>query len=103
MRIRLQEDGIDKYKVFLPGLNKDFPVGLVWKDIFKNNGWKIKIYFSLYSKREQKDLESKIHNDFMKAARSLAAAYNKYNFVNNVEEEDIFNFDYYQPDFDASD
>ena len=45
MRIRLEKDGVDKFKVILPGQNKDFPVGIVWKDLFKGKGWKIKCYF----------------------------------------------------------
>jgi len=84
MRIRLQEDGIDRYKVYLPGKNNDFSIGLVWKDPFKTV-WKIKPYFSIYRIKSYK-VKNETFDDFMRAARMLAKYYNE-------NDSPFFNYD----------
>jgi hypothetical protein len=90
MRIRLEEDGIDKFKVVLPGKNKDLPIGEIWKKPFREKGWKTKPYFSVYA--VDYESSSQIYSDSMKAARSLAVAFqrNSINWFSNNEEEQEF-------------
>ena len=90
MRIRLEEDGIDKYKVYLPDQNREFPIGMVWKDPFYKGAWKVKAYFPMYGRDKQ--VTDKTYDDFMKAARELANT-----FDNNVvfaANKDLFDDDY---------
>jgi len=89
MRIRLLEDDApDKYKILLPDENKNFPIGLVWKDNFKTQGWKVKVYFPIYSRSEQYDLERQIFDDFMKAARDVANCYKRNSNLSFYEENE---------------
>ena len=93
MRIRLEEDGVDKFKVILPGQNKDFPIGIVWKDLFKGKIWKIKCYFPIYGLDSY--VEKKTYDDFMKAARVLASTFkynNPTNSCNLEEQENTYDF-----------
>lgn len=102
MRIRIQEDGIDKFKVYLPDENQEFPIGLVWKDPMLRGAWKSKAYFPMHSM--DKYVEDKTYDDFMKAARELANTYNRNVIFNdNNDNNDIFDSDYNFSWHDASD
>jgi len=90
MRIRLEEDGPSKFKVVLPGKNKDFPIGVIWKDPFRGNVWKTKAYFSIYNLDMY--VTEKIYDDVMKAARSLAAAFERNSTVISFKEEEDYGF-----------
>lgn len=97
MRIRLEEDGVDKFKVILPGQNKDFPIGIVWKDLFKDRNWKIKCYFPIYGLDNY--VEKKIYDDSMKAARALASTFKHNNPTNSYSyEEQESTYDFLWPD-----
>ena len=101
MRIRLLDDGIDRFKVFLPEKDENFPIGVVWKDPFSKRAWKNKAYFSLSS--SDKHIESKTYDDFMKAARELAIYYERSMFFSSLENEDLFENPYNFSWDDASD
>ena len=88
MRIRLEEDGIDKFKVVLPGKNKDFPIGVIWKDPFRGKIWKTKPYFATYDKITY--VEQKTYDDFMKAARALALQFERNNVMISFQEEEDY-------------
>lgn len=91
MRIRLEEDGVDKFKVVLPDRNKDFPIGTVWKDIFSAGSWKAKAYFSIY--KTYSSVEKQKFDDFMQAARALAKAYED-SHIDIFEEDYGFEWPY---------
>jgi len=75
-RIRLEPDGQDKYQVILPGINSDYPIGTIWIDNFqKPPKWKVKAYFPLYVRGL--DLEYRMYDDSMKAARELATFFRR--------------------------
>ena len=99
MRIRLEPDGQDNYKVVLPGENADYPIGLVWKDIFKKENWKIKAYF-ITSKRHDSIL-NKPYEDSMKAARNLADLFIRIENQRYVDFPDTYEFNW--SDVSASD
>ena len=90
MRIRLQDEGEDKFKVILPEESKDFPVGLVWKDIFHSQSWKIKFYFPVYG--YDRDLENRKYDDIMKAAREIANCYVRNNLLSSYNDEQEYGF-----------
>ena len=86
MRIRLVPDGLDKYKIILPGRNADYPIGVVWKDPFKKNKWCLKAYFSTLYKDEE--VITKKYTDSMVAARELARIYNRIKKLSSKEVTD---------------
>ena len=90
MRIRLEPDGIDKYKIILPGRNNDFPIGAVWKDPFKGGRWRLKAYFTTMFKDEH--IIEHIYDDSMRASRALAGIYQKLQLITSRETTDPFNF-----------
>jgi hypothetical protein len=90
MRIRLQDEGPDRFKVILPEENKNFPVGLVWKDMFSKQAWKIKFYFPV--RGYDRNLENKTYDDFMKAAREIANCYVRNNFLLSHDNEEEYGF-----------
>ena len=101
MRIRLKPDGQDRYKVILPGKNGDYPIGVVWKDILKKSGWKIKPYFVTLYRNEH--LLRKKYSDSMEAARKLAEMFNKMEMLSSQEITDKFEQQFPWPDYSGSD
>ena len=94
MRIRLEEDGPSKFKIVLPGKNKNFPIGVIWKDPFHGKFWNTKAYFSTYGL--DRFITEKTYDDIMKAARGLAAAFERNNVDISLEEEE--NYELMWPD-----
>lgn len=88
MRIRLEPDGLDKYKIILPGKNADYPIGVVWKDMFKNTGWRLKAYF-MTSFRDDHIIE-RVYDDSMSAARALAHIFKKIEKTSLLDKTDPF-------------
>ena len=99
MRIRLEPDGLDRYKVVLPGENSEYPIGLVWKDPMKKSGWCIKAYFMTMYKDDY--IINDRYDDCMKAARKLAHLFDRINNAQNLEITDTFSYDW--QDMAASD
>ena len=94
-------DGNDRYKVVLPGKNSDYPVGVVWKDVLKKSGWKIKPYFvTLF--RDDSSITRK-YDDSMEAARKLAEMFNKMEYLNLKEVTDKYEQQFPWPDYSGSD
>ena len=94
-------DGDDRYKVILPGKNDNYPIGIIWKDVLKKSGWRIKPYFvTLF--RDDSQL-GQIYDDSMKAARKLAAIFNKMEYLNLKEVTDRFEQQFPWPDYSSSD
>ena len=86
MRIRLEPDGIDKYKIVLPGKNANYPIGVVWKDPFKKGKWFIKAYFTTLFKDDSAFV--KAYLDSMEAARVLARIYSRVERLSSKEITD---------------
>ena len=86
MRIRLEDDGHDRFNIILPGLNKDFPIGVIWKDPFRKETWRTKRYFPIFGMSQYS--EDQVYDDSMKAARALANLFNHNNIVKFEEDED---------------
>ena len=99
MRIRLEPDGLNKYKVVLPGKNNNFPIGTVWKDPFKKGKWSLKAYFTTRFKDEH--IIQQLFEDCMEAARTLANLYNKLSIITSREITE--EFDFIWPDDAATD
>ena len=99
MRIRLEPDGLDKYKVILPGKNANYPIGVVFKDLFSKKGWQLKAYFMTMYKDDY--VLNQTYDDSMIAARALAGIYNKIKTISSIEETD--QFDFVWPDDAATD
>jgi hypothetical protein len=97
MRIRLEPDGLDKYKVILPGKNVDYPIGVVFKDLFSKKGWKIKAYFITMYKDDH--IINQIFDDSMAAARALAVVYGRIGTSREITDQ----FDFIWPDDTAAD
>ena len=90
MRIRLEPDGLDKYKVILPGKNADYPIGVVFKELFSKKGWRLKAYFVTMYKDDH--ILNQIYNDAMAGARALAGVYGRINTIASKEITDQFDF-----------
>ena len=99
MRIRLEPDGLNRYKIILPGKNNDFPIGLVYKDILKNTNWRLKAYFMTSFKEDH--IIERVYDDSMTAARALARIYKKIEIISLQEKTDPFHVVW--PDDTASD
>ena len=99
MRIRLQPDGIDKYKVVLPGKNTDYPIGTVFKEVFSKKGWQIKAYFTTMYKDDY--ILNQVFEDSISAARQLANVYDQFQVTSYGGTIDQFDFTW--PDDTASD
>ena len=99
MRIRLEPDGLDKYKVILPGKNADYPIGVIFKEFFSKKGWQIKAFFITMYKDDY--TINQIFNDSMDAARALASIYNQIQIADSKVITD--QFDFVWPDDTASD
>ena len=99
MRIRLEPDGIDKYKVILPGKNADYPIGVVFKELFSKKGWRLKAYFVTMFKDDY--IINQIFDDSMDAARALAKVYDRIQTITSKEITDRFHFTW--PDDTATD
>ena len=99
MRIRLEPDGLDKYKVILPGKNADYPIGVVFKELFSKKGWQIKAYFVTMYKDDY--IINQIFDDSMDAARALANIYGRISRIASKEITD--QFDFIWPDDTAAD
>tara|TARA_R110000824_G_scaffold111218_4_gene259582 strand:+ start:2643 stop:2948 length:306 start_codon:yes stop_codon:yes gene_type:complete len=101
MSIRLEPDGLNKFKILLPGKNRDYPIGVVWLNSFKKGtGWRLKSYFMTLFKDDH--ILNQVYDDSMKAARALATLYNRIG-GNRAYEEDIDAFDFMLPDDTAAD
>lgn len=99
MRIRLEPDGANKYKIILPGKNAEFPIGIIWKDILNNKGWRLKAYF-IASFVDDHIIE-RVYDDSMTGARALARLFEKIEMNSFRDATDPF--DVAWPDDTASD
>ena len=97
MRIRLEPDGLDKYKVILPGKNADYPIGVVFKELFSKKGWRLKAYFVTMYKDDY--ILNQIFNDSMQGARALARVYGRIGTSREITDQ----FDFIWPDDTAAD
>jgi hypothetical protein len=100
VRIRLEPDGLNKFNILLPGQNRDYPIGVVWRDPFKKSGWRLKSYFITLFKDDH--IVNQVYDDSMKAARALAALYNRIKYAGSYKD-DMDVFDFMLPDDTASD
>jgi hypothetical protein len=99
MRIRLEPDGDNKYKIILPGCNRNYPIGVVSRYPFKKSGWRLKSYFIILLKDDP--VLNQVFDDSMKAARALATLYTKVEKLSGYRTSDAF--DFMLPDDTATD
>ena len=99
-RLRLKPDGTDKFQIFIPGENRDYPIGTVWRQPFANPPkWKIKPYFMARVKDDP--LLNHTYDDSVLAARALVDLYNHIEMISKMDITQPYEFIF--PDDYASD
>ena len=90
-RLRLVPDGDDKFQIFIPGDNGDYPIGSVDQLLFSNPPkWKIKPYFMTRLKDDA--IFKQTFDDSMEGARLLADLYIHIEKISKMEITEPFEF-----------
>ena len=72
--IPLNKEEKDKFEVYAPGRNRDYPIGRIWYDIMKNK-WLLKPYFLPLTRDDLK--KDRFYEDSMEAARMLKKMFDR--------------------------
>ena len=82
--MRLRSDGVDKFQIFIPGENGDYPIGTVQRIPLKNPPkWKVKPYFMTLFKDDY--FVRNTYDDSIEGARVLVDLYNHIESVSKME------------------
>ena len=72
--IPIDKDDKERFEVYIPGMNREYPIGRVWYDLMKNR-WMLQPYFIPLTRDELK--KGRLYEGSMKAARMLKSMFER--------------------------